>query len=115
MALGNANTTAQARGKNKPVIVKRRKEVVAARGYNSFSSSTVQTRNACGFRGSLTETFYHNGRNVLPAVNDIVYSTRRANPRGVVEAGHYKIVIGGGNHNMQVGSSGVVSAVDRCR
>ena len=115
MSLGNANTSAQARGKNKPVIVKRRKEVVMAKGYNSFASSTVQTRNACSFSGSLGETFYHNGSRTLPAANDVVYSTRRANPRGVLEAGHYKIVIGGRNYNMEVGSSGVVSAVNGCR
>jgi len=114
MALGNANTTAQARGKNKPVIVKRRKEVVMAKGYNSFTSSAVQASNACRFGGSLNETFYHNGGAALPAANDIVYSTRRADPRGVVETGHYKIVVGGRNYNMQVGSSGVVSAVNGC-
>jgi len=115
MALGNANTSAQSRGKNKPVIVKRRKEVVMAKGYNSFASSTMQASNACRFGGSLSETFYHNGARALPAANDVVYSTRRANSRGVVEAGHYKIVIGGRNYNMQVGSSGVVSAVTGCR
>tara|TARA_R110002020_G_scaffold356756_1_gene569285 strand:+ start:659 stop:1006 length:348 start_codon:yes stop_codon:yes gene_type:complete len=115
MALGNANTTAQARGKNKSVIVKRRKEVVMAKGYNSFSSSPMQASNACRFGGSLGETFYHNGSRTLPAANDVVYSTRRANPRGVLEAGHYKIVIAGRNYNMQVGNSGVVSAVDGCR
>ena len=115
MALGNANTSAQARGKNKPVIVKRRKEVVMAKDYNSFASSTVQASNACRFSGSLGETFYHSGSRTLPAANDVVYSTRRANPRGVLEAGHYKIVIGGRNYNMEVGSSGVVSAVRACR
>ena len=115
MSLGNSNTTAQARGKNKSVIVKRRKEVVIAKGYNSFSSSPMQASNACRFGGSLGETFYHNGSRTLPAANDVVYSTRRANPRGVLEAGHYKIVIGGRNYNMEVGSSGVVSAVNGCR
>ena len=115
MALGNANSSAQSRGKNKPVIVKRRKEVVAARGYNSFASSTVQASNACRLSGSLGETFYHNGSRTLPAANDVVYLTRRANPRGVLEAGHYKIVIGGRNYSIQVGSSGVVLAVTTCR
>jgi hypothetical protein len=114
MALGNANTTAQARGKNKSVIVKRRKEVVLAKGYNSFASSTAQVSNACRFGGSLSKTFYHNGARALPGVNDIVYSTRRANPRGVVEAGHYKIVIAGRNYNMEVGRSGMVSAINGC-
>jgi len=115
MSLGSANTSAQARGKNKPVKVKRSKEVKLAKGYNSFTSSTVQANNACRSGGSLSETFYHNGNRLLPATNDVVYSTRRANPRGVLEAGHYKILIGSRNYNMQVGSSGVVSAVNACR
>ncbi len=38
MALGNANGSSQSRGKNKPVIVKRRKEVVMAKDYNSFAA-----------------------------------------------------------------------------
>jgi len=115
MSLGNSNTSAQSRGKNKPILVKRRKEVVMAKGYSSFASSPVQTRNACSFRESLSETFYHNGAAALPASSDVVYLTRRANPRGIVEPGHYKILVGGRNYNMQVGSSGVVSAVDACR
>ena len=115
MALGNANTTAQARGKNKSVIVKRRKEVVMAKGYNSFTSSPTQASNACRFGESLSETFYHNGAAALPASDDVVYLTRRANPRGVLEAGHYKIVIGGRNYSIQVSSSGVVLAVTTCR
>ena len=115
MALGNANTTAQARGKNKTVIVKRRKEVVMAKGYNSFTSSPTQASNACRFGESLSETFYHNGAAALPASGDVVYLTRRADSRSVVEPGHYKILVGGRNYNMQVGSSGVVSEVNTCR
>ena len=115
MALGNANSSAQSRGKNKPILVKRRKEVVMAKDYNSFTSSPTQASDACRFGGSLSETFYHNGARALPAANDVVYSTRRANSRGVVEAGHYKIVIAGRNYNMEVGRSGVVSAVNGCR
>ena len=42
MALGNANTTAQARGKNKSVIVKRRKEVVIAKGTHNWGPSTME-------------------------------------------------------------------------
>ena len=42
MALGNANSQAQSRGKNKPVIVKRRKEVVAGKGL--FTGTKIYTR-----------------------------------------------------------------------
>ena len=115
MALGNANSSAQSRGKNKPILVKRRKEVVMAKGYNSFASSTVQASNACRFSGSLGETFYHNGSRTLPAANDVVYLTKRANRKTVVEAGHYKVLVGGRNYNMKVGNSGVVVSSGVCR
>jgi len=115
MALGNSNSSSQSRGKNKPVMVKRRKEVVMARGYNSVVCSPVQASNACSFGGSLTNTFYHSGRAALPAVNDIVYSTRRANLKTAVEVGHYKILVSRVNYNMEITANGVVSRVDACR
>jgi DhnA family fructose-bisphosphate aldolase class Ia len=92
MALGNANTSAQSRGKNKPVIVKRRKEVVTAKDYNSFNCGTVQANktNACAV-GSLTNTFYHNGAQAQPAVSDIVYSSKRARVPNKMTAGYYQI------------------------
>ena len=115
MALGNANASAQSRGKSKAVKVRRRKQVVEARTFNSVTSSPVQASNACRFGGSLTETFYHNGSSALPSRDDVVYLTKRANRKTVAEAGHYKILVSGRNYNMQVGSSGVVSRVDGCR
>jgi len=115
MALGNANTSAQARGKAKPVMVKRRKEVVMAKNYNSVTCSPVQASDACGFRGSLSETFYHSGSSALPSRSDVVYSTKRANRKTALEAGHYKILVGGANYNMVIAANGVVSRVDVCR
>jgi len=115
MALGNANSSAQSRGKNKPILVKRRKEVVMAKNYNSLTSSPMQASDACRFRGSLSETFYHSGSSALPSRSDVVYSARRANSRGVLEAGNYKILVGGANYNMVIAANGVVSRVDVCR
>ena len=115
MALGNANSSAQSRGKNKPILVKRRKEVVMAKNYNSVTCSPVQASNACSFRESLSETFYHSGNSALPSRGDVVYSTRRANRKTAVEVGHYKILVGGANYNMEIAANGVVSRVDACR
>ena len=115
MALGNANSSAQARGKNKPILVRRRKEVVIAKNYNSITSSPVQSSAACRYSGSLSETFYHNGARALPATNDVIYSTKRADSRTVVAAGHYKIQISSSSYSVQVGSSGIVARVDSCR
>jgi hypothetical protein len=115
MALGNANSSAQARGKNKPVEIRRTKEIFTAKNYNAITSSPVQSSSACRYAGSLSETFYHNGSSASPATNDVVYSTKRADSRTVVAAGHYKIQISSSYYSVQVGSSGVVARVDSCR
>ena len=116
MALGNANTSAQARGKNKPVIVKRRKEIVLAKTYGSISGTTVQARAACDTRDSLSETYYHNGGKLTPGVNDRVYISRRAdNERGVLQDGFYKVTANNRDFfSIQI-INGVVAAVENCR
>ena len=117
MALGNANTSAQSRGKNKPVIVKRRKEVVAAKNYYSISSSTVQSSNTCGANLSMTESYYYNGSNSLfPKVNDIIYTGRRARNPNKFTAGHYKMTRNGTQFvSLEVNDSGVVISRANCR
>jgi len=116
MALGNANTSAQARGKNKPVIVKRRKEIVLAKTYGSISGTTVQARAACNTRDSLSETYYHNGSGSTPVVNDRVYVSRRAdNERGVLQDGFYKVTADSRSFGSIQIRYGVVAAVESCR
>ena len=116
MALGNANTSAQSRGKNKPVIVRRRKEIVLAKTYGSISGTTVQARAACNTRDSLSETYYHNGGKLTPSVNDRVYVSRRADDRrGVLQDGFYKVTADNRSFvSIQI-TSGVVAAVENCR
>ena len=116
MALGNSNTSAQTRGKNRPILVRRRKEVVMAKDYNSISGTTVQARAACDTRDSLSETYYHNGSGSTPRVNDRVYISRRAdNRRGLVEDGFYKVTADSRTFvSIQI-TSGVVAAVENCR
>ena len=116
MALGNANSSAQARGKNKPILVQRRKEVVAAKGYNSITGSVLQVRSACTYSGSVDQTYYHNGSSTLPSVGDKVYSTQRAGSRFKLETGHYKIDAGrGAFKSISIDSSGEVDGVTNCR
>lgn len=115
MALGNANSSAQTRGKNKPILVKRRKEVVQAKGYSSFTGSTVQARSACTYRGSIDQTYYHDGTSTLPVVGDKVYIRARANSRYFLEDGHYKISDNRGGFRSIPVTSGVVGSVTNCR
>tara|TARA_R100001015_G_C4576805_1_gene133946 strand:- start:269 stop:613 length:345 start_codon:yes stop_codon:yes gene_type:complete len=114
MGLGNNMSMGQARGKAKSVIAKRHKEVTVARGYNSITSSPVQPRPACGYPGSMSETFYHNGTSAAPDVNDIIYSTRRARSNNKITAGHYKIVVGKSTYSIEVDSAGVIRSRSNC-
>ena len=93
MALGNANTSAQARGKNKATKIIKRKEVESAAGYTEIQASAVQGSNACG-ESNLNVTYFHDGSHVsgLPMnAADKVYTEKRANSRFYAANGHIKI------------------------
>ena len=90
MALGNANSSAQSRGKNRAVVVKRRKEVVVAKGYTEILGTAVNGTSACALSlGS--NKYYHDGSGTFPATNDKVYSRQRAGTAYLLEDGHYKM------------------------
>jgi hypothetical protein len=119
MALGNSNSSSQSRGKNKPVIVKRRKEVVAARGYNSFQVSSALTgiinaQGICSSSASISNTVYHNGSSAAPVANDLVYSRARASEKYLLEDGYYRASISSANHYLII-ASGRVQSCGTCR
>tara|TARA_R100000654_G_scaffold20616_1_gene41608 strand:+ start:621 stop:995 length:375 start_codon:yes stop_codon:yes gene_type:complete len=96
MALGNANTTAQARGKNKAVKVKRHKEVAAASGFVQFSHGPKKPNvpASCAVSsGDMTlQGFTNNTSAGFPFLtNDYFYTKKRANPRFYVADGFYKV------------------------
>ena len=117
MALGNANTTAQARGKNKSILVRRRKEVITAKSYNTVNCGPKLASNTCRVtrEAEVTASYFYNGSGQVPEAGDIVYPKRRADSRNVLAAGHYKIGPYSGRYkNIEIGSNGVVSAVTNC-
>ena len=114
MGLGNSMSMGQARGKAKPVLVKRRKEVVTARDYRSILGSAIQGSDACREIPSIT--YYHNGSSAVPVVNDIMYTSKRAYNPNIFTAGHIRIFDGIATYfNIQVDSAGVITARDMCR
>jgi len=117
MALGNANTSAQARGKSKAVKVKRKKERVTAKNYTRISASTVQLSSACALdtRRACTEHYYHDGSAALPQVGDKVYFTKRASDKHALEAGHYKTTNLVLFQSFEINKIGIVAAVTQCK
>jgi len=117
MALGNANSSAQSRGKNKPIIVKRRKEVVAAKNYTQILASDAQRASACALntRSACTNFYYHDGSAALPQVGDKVYSKQRASEKFILQVGHYKTTNFVLHQSFEINRSGVVAAVTACK
>tara|TARA_R100000231_G_scaffold127831_1_gene98730 strand:- start:337 stop:711 length:375 start_codon:yes stop_codon:yes gene_type:complete len=96
MALGNANASAQARGKNKATKIKKRKEVVAASGFVQFSHGPKKAGvlEACSVSsGDMTlQGFTNNTSAGFPFVpGDYFYTKKRANPKFYVANGFYKV------------------------
>tara|TARA_R110002012_G_C11597954_1_gene606995 strand:+ start:728 stop:1078 length:351 start_codon:yes stop_codon:yes gene_type:complete len=115
MALGNSFSMGQSRGKAKPVLVKRTKEVYNARNYTKILSTARQGTSACALSVGSNE-YYHDGSGDFPAVNDKVYSTKRAGTAYILEDGHYKMHRVGDERttkNIEM-SSGEVSRVTAC-
>ena len=121
MALGNANSQAQSRGKNKPVIVKRRKEVVAGKAL--FTGSILNLPGdpgkplaVCGL-GTPDPIVFHDGGGdnfggVSPGTK--VYTRRRVNDRFALADGAYKAINDRGDNVSITIANGAMTRLDRC-
>jgi len=120
MALGNANTSAQARGKNKPVIVKRRKEVVLGKSLYTMTIDLAVARDertACVMpSGNVNKVVYHNGSaNDNPDVGSKIYTRPRVSDRYLLEDGAYHVSDGrGGFGSMVIVNGRVLQRLNRC-
>jgi len=116
MALGNTNASAQARGKNKATVIKKNREVRNAINYRSFTCGARAANHPASCSGTpVGEAFYHNGSSLLPVVNDIVYTKKRARVPNSFEAGFYKVDGSGGRFKtLEIDSAGVVTATHNC-
>ena len=115
MALGNNMSMGQARGKAKPVLVKRRKEVVAAKNYNSFTGSELNASRtgACRLR-DVNITYYHNGGNPIPRAGEIVYREKRARSNNRFGPGFIQIQDRGRGFAIRINEAGVVLGILPC-
>ena len=116
MALGNNCSMGQARGKNKPVVVKRHKEITNARGFVAFQGSALQSSAACPLHNSnVNITYYHNGSSGLPGVGEKIYTKQRESDRFILTQAneHIKAVDRGRYYNIEY-KAGVVGRVTLC-
>lgn len=116
MALGNNSGMGQARGKNKGTVARRSREHHTAKDYRSIAGSVQAASDTCRSAPPVNITYYHNGAATVPAVNDIMYISKRAFNPNTFTAGHYRIFDGVATYfNIQVSSAGVVTARTLCR
>ena len=116
MAIGNNMSMGQARGKAKPILVKRKKEINAAASFTEFNCGAIQANSSasCSNGDATSKTFYHDGGAALPDVNDVVYSIKRAYSPNSFPAGFYKISSGGRAASLQINSAGLVTSKTTC-
>ena len=120
MALGNSNTNAQARGKNRPVVVKRRKEVVAAKSFHAITGSveTGETshNNTCSTSEAVNQTYYHNASSASGYTSGTTFYTRaRENDRYKLANGYYKVTHDGSTFKSIQIANGRISSMSTCR
>tara|TARA_Y100001937_G_scaffold69631_1_gene94970 strand:+ start:804 stop:1178 length:375 start_codon:yes stop_codon:yes gene_type:complete len=124
MALGNANSSAQSRGKNKSVVVKRRKEVVAAKNTVSIIATALTGEStgagACGSGLAFNQEYFlreFSGGvgSYLPDVGSKVYTRKRINDRFAITEGLYLFKVGGANWLLNIGSDSTVADRTVCR
>tara|TARA_R100001129_G_scaffold114069_1_gene78712 strand:+ start:982 stop:1323 length:342 start_codon:yes stop_codon:yes gene_type:complete len=112
MALGNNSGKSSARHKGQ--IFKAIKERRIAKDYRSVTGSPVQGSAACGYSGSLSETYYFNGAFADPRRGDIMYASKRARSNNKMTAGHIKVYDGRSYHSVQIDDGGNVRGVTAC-
>ena len=120
MALGNANTSAQARGKSKAVKVKRRKEVVAGKSFHAISGSaeTGQTTlsSTCSVTNVVNITYYHNAGSASGYTRGTTFYIRaRDNKRYALANGYYKVTHDGSTFKSIEIVNGRVNSMVTCR
>ena len=113
--MGLGNSSGQAGGKSRGVLVKRAKERNDAKDYTEVLRTAGQGSSACGLSIG-TIKFYHDGSSPLPVVDDRVYSIKRLNSIYYLANGHYKVHHASDDRttiNMEIGS-GIVTRVTAC-
>ena len=113
MGLGNSSSHTGSRRKGH--LVKRIREVKNARGYTLILSTARQGSSACGISVGVNQ-YYHDGSGSFPAVDDKIYSIKRAGTGYYLEDGHYRMHVTGDERttkNIEIGS-GVVTRVTAC-
>ena len=98
------------------VRVKRIKEVVTAKDYRTIAGSAQAASDTCRSAPATNITYYYNGGASVPAVNDIMYTDKRARNPNKFASGHYRIFDGAAMYfNLEINSAGVITAKTLCR
>ena len=102
--------------KSKSALIKGHRERKTAKDYRSIAGSIQAASDTCRSAPATSLTYYYNGGASVPAVNDIMYKSKRARNPNNFTAGHYRIFDGVATYfNIQVSSAGVITARTLCR
>ena len=120
MALGNANSFAQSRGKNKAIVVKRRDEVVRAKDFHAITGSaeTGETTHngTCNTAEAVNQTYYHNAGSAGGyTTNTYFYTRQRQSSSYYLADGHYKVTHDSSTFKSIQITNGKIASLNTCR
>ena len=118
MALGNANSSAQSRGKNKPVMVKRTKELFLAKDYHPLSGSLlVPSGPPCNLHpGLVTQAYYHSAGSAGGYTTGThVFTQKRAHTDFYLPDGNYKVTHDGSAYKGITIANGRIAIIENCK
>ena len=120
MGLGNNMSMGQARGKAKPVLVKRRREVVSAKDFHAITGSaeTGETthNNTCGTSEAVNQTYYHNaGSSGGYTTNTYFYTRKRQSSDYYLADGYYKVTHDSSTFKSIQITNGKIASLNTCR
>jgi len=120
MGLGNNMSMGQARGKAKPVLVKRRSEIVRAKDFHAITGSaeTGETthNNTCGTSEAVNQTYYHNaGSSGGYTTNTYFYTRQRQSSDYYLADGYYKVTHDSSTFKSIQITNGKIASLNTCR
>tara|TARA_R110001583_G_scaffold30254_1_gene104839 strand:- start:495 stop:848 length:354 start_codon:yes stop_codon:yes gene_type:complete len=117
MALGNSNASAQSRGKNKAVVVKRRKEVVLAKDFHAISGSLITGGAPCLLHPNVvTQSYFHSAGSASGyTVGTFFFTQKRAHENYYLPNGNYKVTHNGTLYRGITIANGRIAIIENCK
>jgi len=117
MSLGNNIGMAQTKGKNKPIVIKRAKEIHLAKDFHAISGSLVTGGAPCALNnGVVTQSYFHSAGSASGyTLGTFFFTQKRAHENYYLPDGNYKVTHNGTLYRGIAIVNGRIGTIDNCK